>query len=79
MENRGDEHNDELLDRATEALRRVPVPEGPPPEAVARALDAVLELDVIPLTIVERIKKYGFSKKSEISIALFVVDDTSSK
>jgi outer membrane lipoprotein-sorting protein len=37
---------DDLLDRATEALRRVPVPEGPPPEAVACAISAGLAAPV---------------------------------
>ena len=38
MEDRPAEHCDDLLDRATEALCRAPVPQGPPPEAVARVL-----------------------------------------
>ena len=34
MEDRQDEPIDDLLDRATEALRRSPTPPGPPPEAL---------------------------------------------
>ena len=48
VEDRRDEQLDELLDRATEALRQAPVPPGPPPEAVARVLEAVREADVDP-------------------------------
>jgi outer membrane lipoprotein-sorting protein len=41
----------DLLDRATEALRHVPVPPGPPVEAVRRVLDAGLEVHAVPLSV----------------------------
>jgi outer membrane lipoprotein-sorting protein len=54
VEDRQDEPNDDLLDRATEALRRAPTPQGPPPEAVARAVEAFLESQVVSLAAEER-------------------------
>lgn len=50
MENRNNKPLDDLLDRATEALRRASVPVGPPPELVAQAVEAGFEVEVIPLS-----------------------------
>jgi outer membrane lipoprotein-sorting protein len=47
VEHRQNEASDDLLDRATDALRRVLIPQGPPPEVFARAIDADRELHVI--------------------------------
>ena len=44
MEDRQNEASDDLLDRATDALRRVLIPQGPSPELFARAIDAGREL-----------------------------------
>jgi outer membrane lipoprotein-sorting protein len=38
VDSRREEQFDELVDRAAEALRQLPVPPGPPPEAIARVL-----------------------------------------
>ena len=51
VEDRQNKATGDLLDRATEACGRVPVPPGPPPEAVRRALDAGLEVHVVPLSV----------------------------
>jgi outer membrane lipoprotein-sorting protein len=50
VEDRPDGTTGDLLDRATQALRRMPVPPGPPAEAVRRALRAGLELHVVPVS-----------------------------
>jgi outer membrane lipoprotein-sorting protein len=71
VENRRDEQSDDLLDRATEALRREPVPQGPPPARVARVLAAVRDADAIPLSILERIKK--MKRIAKIAVAATVV------
>jgi outer membrane lipoprotein-sorting protein len=57
VEDRQDELIDDLLDRATEALRRAPTPQGPPPKAVARVLQEIPKLDVLRPTIPERLRK----------------------
>ena len=72
MEDRRDEQFDDLLDRAAEALCRAPVPPGPPPEAVARVLEAVPEADVIPLTISERIRKMKPIAKIAVAATVLV-------
>ena len=72
MEDRRNEQFDDLLDRATEALCQAPVPPGPPPEAVARALAAVRETDVIPLTILGRIKTMKRIAKIAVAATILV-------
>lgn len=59
MEDRQDKATGDLLDRATDALRRVPVPQGPPPEALRRALDAGLEVHVVPLSAKKSARTIG--------------------
>ena len=71
MEDRRNEQFDDLLDRATEALCQAPVPPGPPPEAVARVLAAAREADVIPLTILERIKT--MKRVAKVAVAATVL------
>ncbi len=56
MANRQDEHCDDLLDRAAEALRQAPVPVGPPPETLFGVLAAIEKADAVPPTVFERIK-----------------------
>jgi outer membrane lipoprotein-sorting protein len=51
VEDRQNKSTDDLLERATEALRRVRIPEGPPPEAVARAIGAGQTSPVAPLPV----------------------------
>ncbi len=57
MEDRQNSATDDFLDRATAALRCLPVPPGPPPEAVARALAAGLEMRAVPLSAKKRAEK----------------------
>jgi outer membrane lipoprotein-sorting protein len=57
VEGQRDEHFDDLLDRAAEALCRAPVPPGPPPEAVARVLREISTGNAIPSTIITRINR----------------------
>jgi outer membrane lipoprotein-sorting protein len=58
VEDQCKEPNDELLDRAAEALRRAPIPPGPPAEAVDRVVGLLVQQsDIIPLSITERIRK----------------------
>ena len=71
MEDRRDEQHDELLDRAVAALSRAPVLPGPPPDAVARILEAASEADATPLTIVERIRK--MKRIARIAVAATVL------
>ena len=42
---------DDLVARATDAMRRVPVPDGPPPETIARTLAALREAEAAPVVI----------------------------
>lgn len=72
VENRRNEQLDDLLDRAAEALCQAPVPLGPPPEAVARVLAAAREVDVIPLTILERIKTMKSIAKVAVAATVLV-------
>ncbi|MHB1559997.1 MAG: LolA family protein [Isosphaeraceae bacterium] len=44
-------HDDDPVARAMDALRRVPVPDGPPPETVARTLAALRAADESPAAI----------------------------
>jgi outer membrane lipoprotein-sorting protein len=65
MKNCQPEHDD-LLDRAAEALCRAPVPPGPPPEAVARVLDAIREAGASrPLSLWERTRVRVFRAATE--------------
>ena len=78
MEDRQNGATDDLLDRATRALRCLPVPPGPPPEAVARALAAGLEVHVVPLSAKKRAEKLRqiarFAAAASILVAVgFVV------
>ena len=43
--------SDDPVARATDALRRAPVPDGPPPETIARTLAALREADEGPVVI----------------------------
>ena len=72
MENRQDEHGNDLLDRAAEALRQLPVPQGPPPEAVARVLDALGGPGVVPLTLFQRIKNMKRIARIAVAATLLV-------
>ena len=49
----------DLLDRAAEALRRLPVPPGPPAETVRRVLDAGLQVPIVPLSVREKAERTG--------------------
>jgi outer membrane lipoprotein-sorting protein len=51
VDNRQDKAIEDLLDRATDALRRVAIPLGPPPEAVFRAVSAGLEVHAVPASV----------------------------
>ena len=42
---------DDRVARATDAMRRVPVPDGPPPETIARTLAALREAEAAPVVI----------------------------
>jgi hypothetical protein len=65
---------DDLLDRATKALRCVSVPPGPRPEAVARVLDAVSESSVAPRSIKKRSGRFDrFAKVAIAASALAAV------
>ncbi len=68
---RRDEHFDDLLDRATEALRQAAVPQGPPPEVVARALQGIQTADTAPLSILERLRK--MKRIARIAVAASVL------
>jgi outer membrane lipoprotein-sorting protein len=71
VENRQEQSFDDLLDRAAEALRRAPVPQGPPLEAIARVLQEVPEGDVIPLAIMTRIRT--MKRLARIAVAASVL------
>lgn len=72
MAKQQDEHFDDLLERAAEALRRVPVPPGPPRETVARVLAAVRDVEAIPLTILERIRTMKRIAKIAVAASVLV-------
>jgi outer membrane lipoprotein-sorting protein len=76
VEDRPGEHLDDLLDRATEALCRAPVPPGPPPEAVARVLQELPELDIIPLTMMTRIGKMNRIARIAVAATILVAIST---
>jgi outer membrane lipoprotein-sorting protein len=70
VEDRQNRANDDLLDRATDALRHVAVPAGPPLEAVRRALDAGLEVHVVPLSAQKRSRGIGGRVRRLVRIAV---------
>ena len=51
MEDRRDEQDDDLLERAVAALGRAPVLPGPPPDAVARILELPARQKPLPLPL----------------------------
>jgi outer membrane lipoprotein-sorting protein len=71
VEDRPGEHFDDLLDRATEALCRAPVSPGPPAGAVARVLQEIPAMDIIPLTITTRTRK--MNRIARIAVAATVL------
>ena len=72
MEDRQDEPIDDLLDRATEALRRTPVAPGPPPDVVARAVDAALKAYIVPINTNNRTKNMKRIIKIAVAASIFV-------
>ena len=59
MENREDFHDDDLLDRAVEAVLRDPIPAELPPDQIAPLVAAVRQaaLEPYPITLIERITR----------------------
>jgi outer membrane lipoprotein-sorting protein len=72
VEDRQDEPVDDLLERATGALRRAPVPQGPPAEAVAGIMKTIQTADVVPLPVQERVRKMNRIVKIAIAATVLV-------
>jgi outer membrane lipoprotein-sorting protein len=62
----------DLLDRATQALRRTSVPPGPPAEAVRRVLEAGLEVHVLPLSAQKSARRISQRIRRIVRIAIAV-------
>lgn len=62
MNAKQDQSIDDLLERATKALREAPVPQGPAPEAVARVMEAALNANVDPIPAIPK-KRIGNMKR----------------
>jgi outer membrane lipoprotein-sorting protein len=72
VEDRQDEPIDDLLERATEALRRAPIPDGPAPEAIARVLEAVFAADIVSLSAERRVRKMKPILKIAVAATILV-------
>jgi outer membrane lipoprotein-sorting protein len=71
VENRQNMASDDLLDQATDALRRVLIPAGPPPELVARAVVAGLETPVVRRLV--KTSASGLSRLVKMAIAATIL------
>jgi outer membrane lipoprotein-sorting protein len=72
VEDRQNKPLDDLLDHATDALRRVRIPAGPPPELVAQAVEAGFEVEVIPISSWQSTSKFNRIARVAVAATIFV-------
>lgn len=72
MKDRNNRPFDDLLDRAADALRRVPVPQGPPPELIARAISDGLEEHVVPSRSKRSAERFSRIARIAVAATIFV-------
>jgi outer membrane lipoprotein-sorting protein len=72
VEDRQNKATGDLLDRATDALRHVRIPQGPPPEVVGRVLEAGLEVHVVPLSAKRSVRSISRIARIAVAASLLV-------
>lgn len=74
MENRRDFHHDDLLERAVEAVLRVPIPDELPPEQVAQLVAVVQQAasEPRPVTLMKRIRNMKLRTKLAVAATALI-------